>query len=335
MKIADHRINIKTLSKADLGISSESHQTHIGLSTDFMDGWDEFQGLEGYLAIKDFGYERVSIYTKYIENPDGSRRSPSIITNPKTSELERRYPSILHKIRDAAPLISERIKTENILFILCFNNNHEPMVILSELENNILIYLKNNTSLVNNDNKITTKLILPNNNDFKLIKNLAQLYAIEYNAGLSVQESNKLKEEGVFDYRDLEDARLKISRSINIRQGQHNFRNDLLSIYQNKCAITGCNYPHVLEACHIYPYRGLKTNAKDNGILLRSDIHTLFDLGKISLDLDYKVVMSDDLYLSDFYKIYRNKKILLPENQSDWPNRTSIEYKLSEFYKSN
>ena len=67
MKIADHRISIKALSKADLGWSGGSNQTHIGLSQDFMDGWDEFQGLEGYLAIKDYGYERVSIYTKYIK----------------------------------------------------------------------------------------------------------------------------------------------------------------------------------------------------------------------------------------------------------------------------
>ena len=335
MKIADHRINIKTLSKADLGLSTDSHQTHIGLSQDFMDGWDEFQGLEGYLAIKDHGYERVSIYTKYIENPDGTRRSPSIITNPKTTKLEKNYPSILHKIREAAPLISERIKTENILFIFCFNNKHQPMIILSELENNILINLKNNTSLVRNDNKIPTKLIYPDNKDFQLVKYIAQLYAIEYNAGLSVEESNKLKEEGVFDYTSIEDARLKISRSIIIRQGQHNFRSDLLSIYQNKCAITGCDYPHVLEACHIYPYMGPKTNSKDNGILLRSDIHTLFDLGKISITPDYHVVMSDDLYLSDFYKIYRNKKITLPENKSDWPNKKSIQYKLTEFYKSN
>ena len=335
MKIADHRISIKALSKADLGWSGRSNQTHIGLSQDFMDGWDEFQGLEGYLAIKDYGYERVSIYTKYITNPNGTRRSPSIITYPKSDNLERRYPSILHKIREAAPLISKRINTENLLFILCFNNQNEPIVILSELENNILINLKNNTSIVNNKNKINSKIILPTHKDYNFIKNLAQLYAIEYNAGLSLQESNELKEEGVFDYLNIEDARLKISRSINIRQGQHNFRNNLLSSYRYQCAITGCDYPHALEACHIYPYMGPKTNSTDNGILLRSDIHTLFDLGKIGIDLDYKVIMSDDLYFSDYYKIYRNKKISLPEKKLEWPNKESIKFKLNEFNKSN
>ena len=122
-----------------------------------------------------------------------------------------------------------------------------------------------------------------------------------------------MKEEGVFDYLNIEN-RLKISRSINIRQGQHNFRNNLLSSYRYQCAITGCDYPHALEACHIYPYMGPKTNSTDNGILLRSDIHTLFDLCEIGIDLITRLLCLM-IYIFCYYKIYRNKKISLPEKK--------------------
>ena len=61
MNISDHRIMIKTLTDADKGTISTSHQTHIGLSKDFMDTWDQDQAL-GYLAVKNYGYSKVAIY---------------------------------------------------------------------------------------------------------------------------------------------------------------------------------------------------------------------------------------------------------------------------------
>ena len=79
---------------------------------------------------------------------------------------------------------------------------------------------------------------------------------------------------------------------------------------------------------------GPKTNSTDNGILLRSDIHTLFDLGKIGIDLDYKVIMSDDLYFSIITK-YIEIRAPLPEKKLEWPNKDSIKFKLNEFNKSN
>ena len=39
-----------------------------------------------------------------------------------------------------------------------------------------------------------------------------------------------------------------------------------------------------MEACHIRPYRGPQTNTLSNGLLLRADLHTLFDLGLLAVD---------------------------------------------------
>jgi predicted restriction endonuclease len=64
-------------------------------------------------------------------------------------------------------------------------------------------------------------------------------------------------------------------------QGQPAFWDALLQAYERQCAITGCTVLQILEAAHIMPYMGKPTNRVDNGLLLRSDLHTLFDLGLI------------------------------------------------------
>lgn len=68
------------------------------------------------------------------------------------------------------------------------------------------------------------------------------------------------------------------NRAIAYRRGQSVFRRDLMYAYSSVCAVTGTTASDVLEAAHIYPYRGAHTNRVDNGLLLRADIHTLFDL---------------------------------------------------------
>lgn len=91
----------------------------------------------------------------------------------------------------------------------------------------------------------------------------------------------------------LDDARKKIIREIVRRQGQQAFRKKLLKSYQGCCAISGCDIGEALEAAHISPYRGDYTNHVTNGILLRADLHTLFDLGLITVTLgDHRVRVS-------------------------------------------
>ena len=53
--------------------------------------------------------------------------------------------------------------------------------------------------------------------------------------------------------------------------------------------------PAALEAAHIHPYRGAETNLISNGLLLRADVHTLFDLGLVAVDGDAKWVIADEL----------------------------------------
>jgi hypothetical protein len=82
----------------------------------------------------------------------------------------------------------------------------------------------------------------------------------------------------------LDDARRKVLAEIARRQGQPAFRSALMAAYGGRCAVSGCAVAEVLEAAHIVPYLGPHTNGVTNGLLLRSDIHSLFDLGLLTID---------------------------------------------------
>jgi hypothetical protein len=98
-------------------------------------------------------------------------------------------------------------------------------------------------------------------------------------------------------------------RLIKLRRGQTKFRNALLSRYGHNCAISGPTSLHVLEAAHIIPYRGDDTNHVENGILLRADLHTLFDLGLVKISFSpISVVVSEDLRGTVYWE-YNGKAI--------------------------
>lgn len=128
--------------------------------------------------------------------------------------------------------------------------------------------------------------------------------------------------DGAFDPTDDMDARERVAALIARRQGQPAFRRKLLNAYGNRCAISGCDCADALEAAHIRPYRGKHTNHIKNGILLRGDLHTLFDLGKIRIDPDYRVRVCDELQ-STVYKEYSGKRLTLPKHENDWPDCSS------------
>ncbi|MCM3659411.1 HNH endonuclease [Georgenia satyanarayanai] len=79
------------------------------------------------------------------------------------------------------------------------------------------------------------------------------------------------------------DLRERTLAQVKVRRGQGRFRKALVEAYGGRCAVTGSTTEEVLEAAHISPYRGEHTNIASNGLLLRADIHTLFDLNLITV----------------------------------------------------
>lgn len=76
------------------------------------------------------------------------------------------------------------------------------------------------------------------------------------------------------------------------RLGQGAFRVLVTDAYQRRCAITGERTLPVLEAAHIRPYSDNGPHLVSNGLLLRSDLHTLFDRGYITVTEDLRVQVS-------------------------------------------
>ncbi len=76
----------------------------------------------------------------------------------------------------------------------------------------------------------------------------------------------------------------RVMRQIVERRGQQAFRDELLRAYGGRCAITGCEVVDVLEAAHITPFSELGPDDVTNGLLLRADLHALFDCSLIGVD---------------------------------------------------
>lgn len=121
------------------------------------------------------------------------------------------------------------------------------------------------------------------------------------------------------------DARERVARAIAQRRGQSKFRKILLNAYSSRCCISGCGVIAILEAAHIEPYLGDHTNHPQNGLLLRSDIHALFDLGLLWIEPNAFTVELDDSLLNSEYWALRGKPIRLPASEKLKPSRAAIE----------
>jgi predicted restriction endonuclease len=121
------------------------------------------------------------------------------------------------------------------------------------------------------------------------------------------------------------DARERVLSSIVRRRGQPAFRENLLTAYHGQCAITGCDVEDVLEAAHIVPYKGPETNHPGNGLLLRADMHTLFDLKRISVDVASMTLLVSPSLSGTCYEGYRGMQIKLPNDPGSQPSREALD----------
>lgn len=126
-----------------------------------------------------------------------------------------------------------------------------------------------------------------------------------------------------FDPKSLADARARALRLIVQRQGQAAFRRRVLQAYGGKCAVTGSTAIQTLEAAHIVPYSGKDANVLPNGLLLRADIHTLFDLGLMKVDQGGRVWISP-VVADEQYRKMHGREVRLPEASTDHPSKDAL-----------
>lgn len=134
--------------------------------------------------------------------------------------------------------------------------------------------------------------------------------------------------QGAFNPSDVRDARERTLASIVRRRGQTRFRKLLLKAYKGRCAMTKCEVEPVLEAAHIHPYLGDQTDVVSNGLLLRADIHTLFDLGMLWVEPENLSIRISDRLKNSEYASLEGQLLTLPEIESDHPSQAALEFRL-------
>lgn len=122
------------------------------------------------------------------------------------------------------------------------------------------------------------------------------------------------------------------------RLGQRSFQAVVLNAYHRRCAISGTHIPPVLQAAHIRPVTSGGEHRLDNGLLLRSDVHTLFDRGYVGIDPSYRLVVSprlrEEFGNGEQFYARAGHVIDLPDRRPDQPQREFLEWHLDEVFKA-
>lgn len=115
----------------------------------------------------------------------------------------------------------------------------------------------------------------------------------------------------------------RVWKQIQERRGQPAFRARLLAAYGSRCAITGCDVKDALEAAHITPFSQEQSFSMQNGLLLRADLHTLFDLHLVSIDpKTLQVCVAPHLHGS--YSEVHGEPLSIPSASRDRPELARI-----------
>ena len=122
-----------------------------------------------------------------------------------------------------------------------------------------------------------------------------------------------------------------------IRDGQADFRKRLVAHYGAVCMVTGTAHASVIDAAHIVPYNGPSTNALSNGLLLRKDIHALFDAGILTIGPDLVVYVGSGVE-DDYYRSLDGKELTLsatPKMSNEALRQRLAGNEISELGKAN
>jgi putative restriction endonuclease len=123
------------------------------------------------------------------------------------------------------------------------------------------------------------------------------------------------------------------------RLGQGGFRVEVTEAYGRRGAITGEQILPVLQASHIKPYAESGPHDVQNGLLLRADLHILFDRGYVTVTSDHRVEASrrlkDDFDNGEeYYRMHGRQLAALPVAAEDMPAPEFIDWHNSNVFRA-
>lgn len=104
----------------------------------------------------------------------------------------------------------------------------------------------------------------------------------------------------------IEDFRRQVARQVTIRLQQGRLRNELLYLYEERCAISDFQVLPVLQACHLIPFVIEGSQDSRNAILLKSDLHDLFDAHLLGIHPEYLTIRIAPSILETPYGDFNN-----------------------------
>ncbi len=215
-----------------------------------------------------------------------------------------------------------------------FSNLNEA-VEYAEIDNELFIFLKNKEErdilkyaiLEKYFPNIESSFSGGNNNYFQNIENqILNEPSIKYKTNLQHLQ-NKLNADGFEEEKYMRSSIFK--RQIPI-------------LYRNTCAISGLQINatinvSLIDACHIIPFSNSYDDTISNGISLTPTLHRAFDRGLISIDDNYKIIISNKFKeeKQSRYSIiqFKNKEIFLPENSKFYPNLENLKWHRENIFK--
>lgn len=125
-------------------------------------------------------------------------------------------------------------------------------------------------------------------------------------------------------------------RLVRHRLGQQAFKALVLGAYERRCAITGAKMWPVLEAAHIRPVSRAGENRLDNGLLLRSDVHIMYDQGYLGVDRHHRLQVSPRIRSqfqngAEFYA-RTGSHISVPARRVDQPGAEFLEWHMDTVF---
>ena len=123
-----------------------------------------------------------------------------------------------------------------------------------------------------------------------------------------------------------------------VRLGQGPFRVLVTDAYLRRCSISGEKTLPVLEAAHIKSYSSSGPHAIKNGLLLRADVHKLFDNGYITVTTDLKVEVSSKIKEEfengrEYYQYHGKDLLVLPQQFSDRPDSKYLNWHNTNIFR--
>jgi len=122
-----------------------------------------------------------------------------------------------------------------------------------------------------------------------------------------------------------------LEEEIFVRNGA--FKREIKRIYSNSCAISGLRIDatidvSMIDACHIVPFAESYNDTITNGIALCPNLHRAFDRGLISIDEEYKVLVSskfvENKEVNYGIRQFEGKKLFLPNKKTFYPSEKNL-----------